>query len=342
VGLKIHRPRRGSMAYYPRKRSETLVPKIYNWPQINVGKPMLLSFAAYKAGMAHVVMVDDRQTSPFYGKEIVRPVTVLDAPPMRVVGVRGYAVDPFKVLKVSVGEAWVSEVPNYLRRVLTLPEKINTETAMSRLQSRLNELTEIRVIAVTQPHLSGIGKKTPEIMEIPVGGTSNVDELFKYASSLLGKELSARDVLKEGQLVDVIGITKGKGTQGVVKRFGVMTLPKWNKMRKGYRRTGTASPQNPAVMFTIPKQGQTGLHRRTEYNKRVLAIGDNGAEVTPKSGFPHYGVIRGSYIIIEGSVPGAIKRLIGLRYPIRPPPRYDYVNVNKPQVQWVSTQAVTR
>lgn len=69
------------MAYYPRKRSETLVPKIYNWPQVNLGKAALLSFAAYKAGMAHVVMIDDRQTSPFYGKEIVRPVTVLDAPP---------------------------------------------------------------------------------------------------------------------------------------------------------------------------------------------------------------------------------------------------------------------
>lgn len=342
MGLKIHRPRRGSMAYYPRKRSETLVPKIYNWPQVNLGKAALLSFAAYKAGMAHVVMIDDRQTSPFYGKEIIRPVTVLDAPPMRVVGVRGYSVDPFKVLTVSVGEAWASDVPKYLRRALTLPEKINTEAALSKLQSKLDELTQVRVIAITQPHLSGIGKKTPEIMEIPVGGTPNVDELFKYAVSLLGKEVSPRDVLREGQLVDVVGVTKGKGTQGVVKRFGVITLPKWNKMRKGYRRTGTASPQNPAVMFTIPKQGQTGLHRRTEYNKRVLAIGDNGADVTPPSGFPHYGVVRGGYILVEGSVPGAFKRLIGLRYPMRPPPKYDHANANKPQIEWISTKAVSR
>ncbi|RLI21750.1 50S ribosomal protein L3, partial [Candidatus Bathyarchaeota archaeon] len=41
--------------------------------------------------------------------------------------------------------------------------------------------------------------------------------------------------------------------------------------------------------------------------------------VTPKGGFVRYGIVKGPYILIEGSVPGPKKRLIRLRYPARPP-----------------------
>ncbi len=103
MGLKIHRPKRGSMAYYPRKRAESLVAKFSVWPDPHGGKPILLGFAAYKAGMAHVVMIDDRPTSPFYSKEIIRPVTILDAPPIKVIAFRAYTYDPpWRNLKLSL------------------------------------------------------------------------------------------------------------------------------------------------------------------------------------------------------------------------------------------------
>jgi len=119
-----------------------------------------------------------------------------------------------------------------------------------------------------------------------------------------------------------------------VKRFGVTILPRWHKHRKGHRRTGTIGPQAPALMFTQPRPGQMGFHQRTEYNKRILKIGENGAEITPKSGFPHYGVIKGPYILLQGSVPGARKRLVVLRYPVRPPKKAP--PAAEPQVVWVS------
>ena len=63
-----------------------------------------------------------------------------------------------------------------------------------------------------------------------------------------------------------------------------------------------------------------GYHGRTEYNKRVLKISDNGREITPDAGFKHYGTVSGSYVLIKGSVPGPIKRLIRFRQGIRKTP----------------------
>lgn len=79
-------------------------------------------------------------------------------------------------------------------------------------------------------------------------------------------------------------------------------------------------PWNPHhVMYSIARAGQMGYHQRTEYNKRILKIGADGKEVTPKGGFLRYGVVQGSYIILEGTVAGTEKRPIKLRYPARPP-----------------------
>jgi len=337
MGLKIHRPKRGSMAYYPRKRAESLVAKFRVWPDPHAGKPMLLGFVAYKAGMAHAVIIDDRPTSPFYGKEIIRPVTMLDAPPIKVLAFRAYYYDPWRNLKLSLGEVWSPEVPkDILRRVVTLPEKFNKEEMMKKVLDNIDIITEVRAIVSTQPRLSGIGKKTPEILEIPIGGVDDMNQVVKYADSLLGKEVNVNDVFSEGQYVDVAAITKGKGLQGVVKRFNVKILPKWHKHRKGYRRIGAIGPQNPALTFTTPRPGQMGLHKRVEYNKRILRIGLNGTEITPKSGFPHYGVIKGPYIVLDGSIPGVIKRLVTLRFPVRPRP--STYPTGKVQIVWLSTQ----
>jgi large subunit ribosomal protein L3 len=72
-------------------------------------------------------------------------------------------------------------------------------------------------------------------------------------------------------------------------------------------------------MYTVPRAGQMGFHQRLEYNKRILAIlNANENNITPKGGFMHFGVLKGDYIIVRGSVPGAIKRLVKLRYAIRP------------------------
>jgi len=314
---KKRAPRRGSLGFSPRKRASRLVPRIKTWPQINSDKPLPLAFLAYKAGMTHAFIVDDRKGSPTYGQEIMMPVTIIETPPLVVLAVRGYSYDPNRGL-FTLSEAWV-EPPSELELYRKIPTLgAYTEHKLKILQDNLDKLREISIIVASQPKLvGGLSKKKPDLLEIKIGGGS-IEERFDYAFNKLGKKLNINEIFKPGQLVDVIAVTKGKGFQGPVKRWGVKELPRWHKHRKGSRRVGSRS-HGRGTWWEIPQAGQTGYHRRTEYNKRILAIGENGLEVTPAGGFLHYGIVRSEYAIIAGSIPGVPKRPIVLRHPVRPP-----------------------
>lgn len=326
---KGHRPRRGSRAYWPRKRARSIVARIRRWPKVDEVK--LLGFAAYKVGMLHIVGVEMHKNSPFYGQERVYSATVLEAPPLRVLGVRVYGKTPYGLK--ALGEVWAKEIPKDLERVFTVPKEGSYfEEQIKKLEELKPNVEQVRVIVATQPRLSGIGKKKPEVFEIAVGGPAS--KALEYALSLLGREVGVTEVFKEGDYCDVISVTRGKGFQGVVKRYGVMQMPRWHKHRKGHRRIGSVGPKRPAVMFYTPFAGQTGFHQRTEYNKPILKIGDAAKEnINPPGGWPHYGLIKGTYILIEGSLPGPPKRLVKLRLPIRL-----HRKVETPKIVYISTQ----
>ncbi len=163
---KPHAPKRGSRAYSPRKRAKRIVGRIDYWPEVGEG-PQLLGFAGYKVGMTHVFIVEDRERSPDWGKEVFTPVTVLDTPPMLILGLRAYIKTPYG-LKVLT-EAWVKDLPKDLGRVVKPLPRNNPEEALERIASRLEEVAEFRVIAATQPREAGVSKKKPELMEIKVG-----------------------------------------------------------------------------------------------------------------------------------------------------------------------------
>jgi len=311
------RPRRGSLAFSPRKRASRPVPRIRSWPDED--KVRVQGFAGYKAGMTHVIMIDDWPNSPTEGEEIAVPVTVLDAPPMYVAAVRVYAATPdgYKCLT----EAW-AEIPEELEmdRVFTVPKE-GEAGDLDKIEELVDEgvVDEVRVIVATQPKKAGVPKKKPDVMEYRIGG-KDVRERFEYAAEILGQEIRASDVFEEGEMVDVSGITKGKGFQGVVKRWGVTIQDRKAQRKQKGRHVGSIGPITPSrVRWTVPMAGQVGYHQRTEHNKRILKIGENGEEVTPKGGFVNYGVVRGDYILIHGTVPGPKKRLIRLRPAVRPP-----------------------
>jgi large subunit ribosomal protein L3 len=185
------------------------------------------------------------------------------------------------------------------------------------MEKSLEKIAKIRLIVATQPRLSGLGKKKPEIFEVEVGG-KNLKENFEFAKQLLGKEIKASEVFKQGEYVDVIAVTKGKGTAGPVERFGIVVQSRHAKEKR--RHVGSLGQEQPGkVRHTVPMAGQLGFQTRTELNKRILKIGEKGEEITPKSGLNRYGVVKGSYILIEGSVPGPKKRLVRIRAAVRPP-----------------------
>lgn len=326
--MKEHRPKRGSLAYSPRKRAKRIVPRIRSWPECE--EVRLQGFAGYKAGMTHVVMIDDRKNSLTYGEEAIIPVTVIETPPMKVAGIRVYKETPYG-LKI-VKEVWASGLDEFLDRRVKIPKNSPNIDELKEIEG-----DEVRVLTYTQPYLiTGVPKKVPDLMEQKVGG--NFKEALEYAISKLGKEVNVSEVFKEGSIVDVSAITKGKGFEGVVKRWGVITMnAKHARSSKG-RRVGTLGPWLPhRIRWTVPQYGQMGFHQRLEFNKRILKIGNNGEEITPKGGFPHYGVVRNSYILIAGTVPGTVKRLVRIRDAIRPP-KAEFACVNLVYVSTTSKQ----
>jgi len=331
---KTHAPRHGSLAYLPRKRAEHLLARINFWPKIASETPRLLGFMGFKAGMTHVFTIEDRKRSPDFGKEVILPATVLEAPPIFICAVKVYTRDTNGLR--TLAEAWVKEPPAVLGRVFTLPEVFKTDEALKKIEGNMLKIVKVRAVAITQPKDASLPKKKPDIAEIEIGG-GTIQQQLDYARSLLGKTITAAEIFKEGQFVDIASVSTGKGWQGPVKRWGVTILQA--KGRKTKRGVATLGPWNPHhVMYSVARAGQMGFHQRTEYNKRILKIGKNGKEITPKGGFLRYGLIKGSYVLLAGSIAGTEKRPIRLRYPARPPktvaeepPQITHVSLESPQ-----------
>lgn len=309
--IKRKRPRRGSLQFWPRKRAKRIFPRIRSWAKKKDVK--LLGFAGYKAGMTSVIFVDNRPKSPTKGEEIKKAVTILEVPPIKVVGIRLYSKDTYGLHPLA--EFWAEKLDKELERTLTLPKK--KKLTLDKLKEQLTNAYEVRIIAHTQPKLAGFGKKKPEVLEMAIGG-DDINAKFEYANSLLGKEISISDIFKEGELLDVHGVTKGKGFQGVIKRFGLRL--ERHKAEKGRRKLTTLGPWTPKVVPWWTAQAERmGFRTRTEYNKQLLKIGDARENpITPKSGFSRYGKVKSQYILISGSLPGPKKRLVRITHTIRP------------------------
>lgn len=312
MGKRPHHPRRGSLAYHPRKRAKSPVARVRSYPEIAEGIKMG-GFPCYKAGTTHVEMVDDRPHSITSKQTVATVATVLEAPPLIVFGIRANGEDYGGSRTLT--DVFSTKLSKELSKVFPLPKKKSSNP--DSIQKMIESISDIKLLVHTQPSLvSSLPTKKPQIMELPVSGSSPQEKL-ETAKELLGKEIQISEIFKDGSYVDTISITKGKGFHGPVKKWGVKISPR--KTRKGHRTAGTLGTFTPgAMMWTVPQSGQMGYHQRTEYNKRVLRIGSNGADVTPKGGFLHYGVIKGDYIVLKGSVPGSQKRLIMLRPSIRP------------------------
>jgi len=280
--------------------------------------------------MTYGLAIDNRQGSLTFGKEVVMPLTIVEAPPMLACAVRAYMKN--YVGLQTFAEAWMEKPPKEFDRLISLPEKFATEEALKKIEGNLDRIRELRMILASQPRIAKRRKKAPDLVEVKIGG-GTVNQQFEYARKMLGNEVKIADFVKEGQAVDVIGITKGKGIQGPVKRWGIRR--KLHKARKTVREVGTIGGWTPHfVMYSVPRAGQMGFHQRTEYNKLVIKVGNDGSEVTPKGGFVRYGEISSDYIIVKGSVPGTPNRLVLLRAAVRPPPeakaappKLDYLSV---------------
>jgi len=312
--------RRGSLQFYPRKRAAKILPSV-NWKAVSGSasgsvsaskeNKGLAGFIGYKAGMANAYVKDITEDSMTKNKRITIPVTLIECPEMKIFSVRFYKNG--KVVKDIV----VSNEKELKRKVKTAKQTGKIED--------VKDFDDLRIIAYTIVRKTGV-KKTPDLIEIALFGTK--DEKINFVKEKIGKEISVLDVFKKGKggVVDVRAVTKGKGLQGTIKRFGIGL--KAHKSEKGRRRPGSLAPWHPArVTFRTPMAGQMGFQSRIAYNNLIIDIGKiSEKNINKEEGLHKYGKIRTDFLILKGSVPGAKKRQILITPALRTSKRQKKLN----------------
>ncbi|MEA3378573.1 MAG: 50S ribosomal protein L3 [Nanoarchaeota archaeon] len=299
-----HHPHRGSMQFWPRKRAKRSYARVSSWK--HSGELKLMGFPGYKAGMTHILIKDNNPKSK---SDIVVPVTVVECPPLKVYSIRFYK-NSEDGMKIN-GELFAKKYNKELSRKIKPSKKDGIIP---------EDFDDIKIVVYTQPRLTGLEKKKPEIMEVGIGG-KDLNEKLDFAKKLFDSDIQVSDVLKEGNLVDIHSVTKGKGFQGAIKRFGVKRLQhKSEKKIRGIGNLGSWTPKK--VQYTVAQPGKMGYHQRTEFNKLNIKMGVKPEEINPNGGFLHYGFIKNNYVLIKGSIPGNVKRLIVLADAIRTPAKF--------------------
>ncbi|VDQ12229.1 unnamed protein product [Trichobilharzia regenti] len=190
--------------------------------------------------------------------------------------------------------------------------------------------TVVRAIAHTQMRLMKHRQKKAHVMEIQVNG-GTISQNVDWIRSHFEKQIPISNVFSQDEMIDVIGVTKGKGFKGVTSRWHTKKLPR--KTHKGLRKVACIGAWHPArVARSVARAGQKGYFHRTELNKKIYRIGlvpkpkgnastdfDLTAKnITPMGGFPHYGEVRNDYVMLKGCCMGPRKRVITLRKTLIP------------------------
>jgi large subunit ribosomal protein L3 len=294
--------RKGSLQFYPRVRAKKVLPRV-SWNFLSKDDGGLMGFIGYKVGMKSAYVKDNTADSLTKNQRITLPVTIIECPTLKILAVRFY-----KNKKV-VGDVLNSNIDKEIKKKIKLPKEVKKKIE----DYKEGDYDDLRIIVYSQVKKTNI-KKKPDIVEISISGKLN--EKLEFIKNNLSKEISIRDVFKEGVL-DVRGVTKGKGTQGPTKRFGLAL--KTHKEEKGQRGPGSGGAWHPArVDYTHPMMGQMGYFSRVVYNNKIIEISNiSEKDINPKAGFKKFGKIKNDYLILQGSIQGATKRPLLITVPLR-------------------------
>merc|ERR1719163_645919 len=297
---------------------------------------------AFKCGMTHILRDVDKPGSKLHKKEVVEAVTILEAPPLRVIGLVGYVETPRGLRALT--SVWAGHLSDEAKRrfyknwykskqkAFTKYHKRYTEAAKSaapmsaELERTKNYCQVVRAIVHTQVTKARIGQKKAHIKEIQVNGGTTAEKV-DFVTNLFEQEVKVEDVFSQDEMIDVIGSTKGHGYNGVVTRWGCTRLAR--KTHRGLRKVACVGTWHPTrIQFQVPRAGQRGYHHRTEINKKIYKVGKSVRDdphnaqgenditekaITPMGGFPHYGEVNEDFMIIKGTVSGPKTRVCTLR-----------------------------
>ncbi len=231
---------------------------------------MSLGILALKVGMTQV----------FDEKGTAHPVTVLQAGPCPVLQVKTVEKDGYNAVQVGF---------------LDKSRKRSTRAERGHVAADLSSKRRERIKqGGTADTLSAKADCEPQkhIREF---------RLAEAASVAVGAKLTVGEVFKEGQKVDVIGTTKGRGYSGTMKRWNFAGLPASHGAKKVHRSVGSTSSLASNRGFGRPKKGkkmpgQYGAERVTTRNLQIVSIDAEN-----------------NVVLIRGSIPGHNNGLVVIR-----------------------------
>jgi large subunit ribosomal protein L3e len=327
--------------------------KVKSFPKDDETKPChLTAFLGYKAGMTHIVREVNRTAAKMHQKQVVEAVTVVETPPVTVVGVVGYIETPRGLRALTT--VWAEHLSEEVRRrfyknwyrskkkaFTKYAQKYANEESKKNITRELERIKKyskyVRAIVHTQVAKVKIGQRKANIMEIQINGGKSVEDKVNWAVEHFEKNIPVKSVFEQNEMIDIIGVTKGKGFEGVTMRWGTKKLPR--KTHKGLRKVACIGAWHPSrVQFQVSRAGQNGYHHRTEMNKKIYRIGDAVVQadgtrvenqgttfydltkktVNPMGGFPQYGLVEQDFVMLKGCVMGPRKRVITLRKSVKP------------------------
>jgi len=222
---KFEAPRHGSLGFLPKKRCRRGQGRVKSFPKDDPAKPVhLTAFMGYKAGMTHILREVEKPGSKLHKKETCEPVTIVECPPMCVVGIVGYVMTPrglrslqtvwaqhldesvkrkfYKNWYKSKKKAFVKCASRALRvlaaawapphraRPRRYPKKY--EDGEKEINDALASISKhccvVRILAHTQIRKTGLGQRKAHLMEIQVNGGDAAAKV-KFGRDLFEKEV---------------------------------------------------------------------------------------------------------------------------------------------------------
>lgn len=213
----------------------------------------------------------------------VIPVTVIEAGPCVVVQMKTVQNDGYNAIKVGFDEKKV--------RVIDVKKYEVKRKEDGKLKTEQKESKKYNVSRA----LKGAFDK----VKVPFQRFVKELRLEDTASFEVGQELKA-DIFNSGEKVDVTGVSKGKGMQGVIKRHNASRGP----MSHGsmyHRRPGSmGASSNPSRVFKNKKlPGHMGNEKITVQNLDVVKVDAEKNLLLIRGAIPGP---KGGYVIIKDSV----------------------------------------
>jgi large subunit ribosomal protein L3 len=220
-------------------------------------------------------------TQIYTDKGQVHTCTVVEAGPCTVTQVKTKAKDGYDAVQIAFGERRAKNVSRAEMGHLIPKGDLKPEERPKALDRQLKEV-----------------KKAPEMLrEIPWDGKEEVKVGAKFDVGIFEKM----------QRVDVVGVSKGRGFMGVVRRWGFHGLPATHGQSDRERAPGSLGRQHSISQGVYPGKkmaGHWGVERVTSKNLVVVKI------LKDKN-----------VILVQGSVPGPTGGLVMVQESKWTPPK---------------------